>query len=73
MVSRRSAWRGDVDRVQVEVADEGDVLAVGAELGQLLAAGLAGQPDRRRAVERGVIEVLAVLEQEPAPGRVHVE
>ena len=65
--------RGDVDRIKIEVADEGDVLAVGAELGELLAAGLAGQADRRRAVERGVIEVLAVIEQEAAPGRVHVE
>ena len=64
MVSRRSVCAGDVDGVEVEIADERDRLAVGTELGILLAAGIAGQPHGRGTVERGVIEVLPVLEQE---------
>ena len=37
----------DVDGVQVEIAHECDRLAVGTELGKLLAAGLIGQANRR--------------------------
>ena len=51
------------------IAHECDRLAVGAELGPLLAAGLVGQSNRRASVERRVVEVLGVLEQEALGGR----
>ncbi len=38
---------GDVDHEQVEIADEGNSLAVGAELGPLFATSRSRQTDRR--------------------------
>ena len=48
-------------------------LPSGLNLGHCSRPGLVGQADGRRRVERRVVEVLAVLEQEASVGGIHVE
>ena len=65
--------RRDVYNMQIVVANESHRAAVGAELGIRFVSRMVRQPHGDRAIERGVIEVVVVREEETLVSGIHVE
>ena len=67
---RRRSRPGEIDDVEVVVADEGDALPVGAERRLLFLARRGRQPRRRAARERVEVEIVRDVEHDRALLRI---